>query len=239
MHSPFLFAFIEEVLKNKGNYYAYHKIEPLRRKLLKDNRIIQVNDLGAGSKTSKGSVRKVRSIAQTALTPQKRAQLIHRIAVKCKAKTSIELGTSLGITTLYLATANSSGQVITFEGSSEIRKIALEQFHAAGVKNIRSIPGNFDSSLPEYLKENPIIDLALIDGNHRMEPTLRYFNQILENCHNDSILIFDDIHWSEEMESAWETIVKDDRVTLTLDIFFFGIVFLKKEVQKEHYILRF
>lgn len=238
VHSPFLYAFIEEVLRNKGNYYAYDAIEPQRKKLLKDEREIHIKDLGAGSKAIKGDSRKVKDIAKHVLMPPRQARLIFRIAQKFKPATTLELGTSLGITTLYLAAANTKGKVITVEGSESIYNIAKEQFDQLHQNNIQAVLASFDEFLPGFLSDNPCPDLIVVDGNHKKEPTLRYFNLLASKVNKNTILIFDDIHWSEEMEQAWQHIIGDKRVTLSIDLFFTGIVFFRDELQKEHYILK-
>ena len=238
VHSPFLFALVEEVFRNKGNYYAYDKIEPIRRRALQDNRSIAITDLGAGSRSLSEKTRTVSAIARTSVMPIYQAQRLHRVLVKFRPQTVLEIGTSLGITTMYLAAANQQAEIITLEGCPNTRKIALEHFAIGGFKNIRSVEGNFDDTLPQVLQEKKEIDFALIDGNHRKEATLRYFHEIAEHCHSNSILVFDDIHWSDEMEEAWNEIIRDERITLSLDLFHQGMVFFKKELKKEHYVLK-
>lgn len=239
VHSPFLFAFIEEVLRDKGNYYAYDKIEEIRHQLLRDHKEIDVVDLGAGSKKMKQSQRKISSIAKNSLMPRKQAQLMHRLVMRMKPENVIELGTSLGITTLYLSSAHTSIPVYTIEGSPAIHHYAMQLFHHHGGENIRAIEGNFDEQLTIVLKQIVHPGMVIIDGNHQYEPTMRYFNQVAEVQQNDTFIVFDDIHWSEEMEKAWNEIIQDERVSLSIDLFFQGIVFFRKESKKEHYVIQF
>ena len=108
------------------------------------------------------------------------------------------------------------------------------------MKNIQLVEGNFDHTLDQVLKSTTPFDFVFIDGNHRLEPTVRYFNQILPNLHANSIVVLDDIHWSKEMEQAWETIQQHPAVSLTIDLFFIGIVFFRAEQkEKEHFTIRF
>jgi predicted O-methyltransferase YrrM len=157
-----------------------------------------------------------------------------------KPATIVELGTSFGITTSYLAKGNETATVYTFEGSTAITAIAQQTFDVLSINNIILQQGNFDMTLPEFLTTNPAIDLAFVDGNHRKQPTLQYFEQLLGSTDENAILIFDDIHWSAEMESAWETIKNHPSVTLSIDLFFIGIVLFKKEfLVKQHFTIRY
>lgn len=239
MHSPFVFTFIEKVLNDKKKYVAYTEIETIRKELLQNENIIEVEDFGAGSTVIKTKKRVVKDIAASSLKPKKYSQLLYRIVQFYKHKNIIELGTSLGITSAYLASAN--GVIVTtMEGSKNIANVAVSNFEKLQLKNIDLLVGEFDNTLNPFLKKTTAIDLAFIDGNHRKEPTMKYFNVILPKLHNDSFLIFDDIHWSKEMEEAWDLIKNNSAVTLTIDLFFIGIVFFKKEFKiKQHFSIRF
>jgi predicted O-methyltransferase YrrM len=126
------------------------------------------------------------------------------------------------------------------EGTSSVAAIAKAAFLKQGYSNIELIEGNFDETLSQVISMMPVIDLAFIDGNHQLEPTVRYFRQLLPQLNEYSILIFDDIHWSKEMEQAWETIKNDPSVTLTIDLFFIGLVFFRKEQKvKQHFTIRY
>jgi len=174
------------------------------------------------------------------LKNKKFSQLLFRIAKYYKPQTILELGTSFGITTCYLASANRNSKVYTFEGSQEIEKIARENFDKAGLQNLDLIKGNFDKTFLPALNKLEKINLAFIDGNHRKEPTLHYFSELLKKSTNDSIFIFDDIHWSSEMEEAWNLIQQHDSVTLTVDLFFIGLVFFSADFKvKQHFTIRF
>jgi predicted O-methyltransferase YrrM len=239
IHSPFVFDLYNHTIKNKTNYYAYSLIEGIRESLLKDKRSIHVKDLGAGSGSGLGSQRTVKQIASTSVKNTRYSQLLFRIADHFQPKTILEIGTSLGISTMYLAIARSKSQVITIEGSPEIRQIALDNFKNAQLSNIRSIEGNFDLVLPEILSETEALDLVFFDGNHRKAPTLEYFELCLTKATNESVFIFDDIYWSREMSEAWDSIKAHPRVTVTIDLFQMGIIFFRKEQAKQHFVLAF
>lgn len=240
MHSPFVFDFIEQVLNNKSHYLAPKTIEELRKRLLKDGTLLEIQDLGAGSRTSASKKRTVQQLAATAVKPRKFGRFFYRLVRHYRPKTVLELGTSLGVTTAYLAAANPDSEVITIEGSEAIHHTAVKNFKELGLRNIRSLQGNFDILLPGLLKSLGNIDLAYVDGNHRYAPTLDYFHQLLHKVHHHSILVFDDIHWSAEMEEAWSAIKLHPDVRCTVDLFFLGIVLFRKEFkEKQHFSIRF
>ncbi|ANH80979.1 SAM-dependent methyltransferase [Niabella ginsenosidivorans] len=240
MHSPFVFEFITKVMNDFTEYPDYSRIEALRRQLLKDRTSITIEDFGAGSATTRSNRRKISSIARSAAKPAKYGQLLYRMARYYKAQSVLEMGTSLGITTAYLASANPDAKVVTMEGAGAVAAVAQQNFDMLGLKNIEIVKGNFDNTLPEVLGSTPGIDLAFIDGNHRQEPTERYFEQLLPHLHNDSLLVFDDIHWSAGMEAAWKHIVAHEKVTCDIDLFFIGIVSFRKEFkEKQGFSVRF
>lgn len=240
MHSPFVFDFITSVLNDKGHYYAYDKVEALRTRLLADNTTIEVEDMGAGSSHTRSSTRSIASIARNAAKPSKYGQLLFRMANHYQPKNIIELGTSLGISTAYLSFGAGNAKLLTIEGSEAIAARAQANFRELSLKGIHSMCGNFDNLLPQQLKEMPAPDFVFIDGNHRMEPTLRYFDWLLANKPQEGVYVFDDIHWSAEMEAAWDTICQHPDVYLTIDLFFIGLVFFNSSFKvKQHFSIRF
>ncbi len=240
IHSPFIFDFVTHVLNDKKKYECYKKIEPLRQKLLNDNSIIEVEDFGAGSAVVPFKERKVNAIAKSSLKNKKFARLLFRIVRYYKPENILELGTSFGITTCYLACGNRNANVHTLEGSKEIAKIAQRNFESLALKNINLIEGNFDVTFKERLAKLKTVDLAFIDGNHRKEATISYFLSLLKKSSVDSVFIFDDIHWSGEMEEAWMQIKNNNAVKLTIDLFFIGIVFFNPDfIAKQHFAIRF
>ncbi|QEC66044.1 class I SAM-dependent methyltransferase [Panacibacter ginsenosidivorans] len=241
VHAPFVFEFITGVLNDDGFYYCYQQIESVRTQLKNDNTVLELEDFGAGSRVHSSYKRKVSEIANSSLKPKKFAQLLFRIVNFYQPKNVLELGTSLGITTAYLASANNTIPVITMEGAKAVATVAANNFNALGLKNIKIVEGNFDVTLKDVLyKQLTKVDFAFIDGNHRKEPTIEYFQQMLPHLHEYSILVFDDVHWSREMEEAWQYIKAHETVTLSIDLFFIGIVFFRKEQKvKQHFTIRF
>lgn len=240
MHSPFVFNFILNVLNNRQKVQPPKEIESARRRLLLNKTVLQVDDYGAGSGSNKTKNRSVAQIAKTAVKSKKYSQLLYRLVHYCKPKIVVELGTSLGVSTAYLAAANSAATVYTIEGSSAVQQVAVDNFKQLGLQNIQSLQGSFDAVLPKLLKQLSSIQLAYVDGNHRYQPTMAYFNLLLEKKNNDSVFIFDDIHWSAEMERAWEEIKRHPSVRCTVDIFFLGAVFFREEFKTpQHFTIRF
>jgi predicted O-methyltransferase YrrM len=240
IHPPFVYDFVTKVLNDKTQYAAYKNVEQLRQQLLHDTTIIEVEDFGAGSGISKTNKRSISSICKNAAKTKKLAQLIFRIAQFYNCRNCIELGTSLGISTSYIAQANEFGRVITCEGSKNIAAKAKQNFEKLILKNITLLQGEFETSYSKALQEMQSVDLLFIDGNHQYEPTIHYFEKALPQLHKDSIVIFDDIHWSMDMENAWDAIKKYDAISETIDLFFIGIAFFRKGQQaKQDFEIRF
>ena len=240
IHSPFVFDFITKVLNDKNNYTPYETVENRRKELLHDTTVIEVEDFGAGSSVIKTNQRVVKNIAQSSLKPKKISQLLFRIVQYYKPETILELGTSFGISAAYLAAGNNNANVFTCEGAKNIATIAQQTFQKLNLKNITLTIGNFENTLPALLTQIKNVDLAFVDGNHRKQPTLQYFQQLLNHSNTATLLIFDDIHWSAEMEAAWEQIKQHAQVTLTIDLFFIGIVCINAAIkEKQHFVIRF
>ncbi len=239
IHSPFVFEFIQQV-KNKKPADDFTSIEMVREKLLADRTFIEVEDFGAGSSVIKTNKRMVSKMAASSLKKRKYSRLLFNLVKFYKAENILELGTSFGITTAYLAKANPLAKIITIEGAPTIASIARQNFELLQLNNIEILTGDFNKKLSVALEKMPIVDVAFIDGNHRKEPTLEYFTKLLTHSTSSTILIFDDIHWSAEMEAAWEEIRHHPAVRLTIDLFFIGVVFLRNDFyHKQHFSIRF
>lgn len=240
LHSPFVFELVEKVLNDKQPYACYPVFEKIRKGLLRQKGSIEVMDFGAGSAVIKTRSRAIADIAASSLKSRKYARLLYRMVRFYKPNTIIELGTSFGLTSAYLASGNPTGKVYTLEGSPAIAAIAQKTFEKASVHNIELITGEFGKKLPALLQNLGKVDLVFIDGNHRKEPTLDYFNLLLSHKSGSTILVFDDIHWSEEMESAWAEVKTHPSVTMTIDLFFIGIVFFNPDFKiPQHFTIRF
>lgn len=236
VHSPFVFDLLNNVFYNFSEFYCYSKIEELRSSLKKNKTTLFHTDYGANPKNITTTIS---NIARKSAKQPKYAQLLFRIVNHFQPQNVLELGTSIGISTAYIASGNVSSSFITLEGSAEIAKIAKENFEKLGYKNIQLIEGNFNTTLTSVLKRIETLDFVFFDGNHTYEATMNYFYQCLAKKHNSSIFIFDDIYWSPEMTKAWEEIKNNNEVTVTIDIFQMGIIFFRKEQMKQHFIIRY
>ena len=239
VHSPFVFTLVDQVLRKRTPRSEFTDIEKLRSKLLSDRRMITVTDLGAGSRRGNTQKRQIGEIARTSLKPRRQSEMLARLVRYFNPRTVLELGTSLGTTSLYLSRSAGNGRVHTIEGCPAIAAIAQENFSNYHAENITSHVGPFAGQLPNVLSIMERLDFAFIDGHHAAEPTLDYFDQCLAKAHNETVLFFDDIHWSTGMEEAWVAIKAHPKVTVTIDLFHFGIVFLRKEQQREDFVLRY
>ena len=236
IHSPFVFNFITKCLYDRNLQFS-NQLKIFRHSLITNKNIIEIKDYGAGSKRFRSNKRTVSSIARYAGISNKRGKLLFNIIQYFKSEKILEIGTSLGIATSCLAQANSNAQIITLEGCPETAKIASNQFKKFKLDSIDIIIGEFKKTLPKVL-HNHIFDLIYFDGNHQKKATINYFELSLPHTNNDSIFIFDDIHWNKGMEEAWDYIKKHEKVTISIDTFQWGIVFFRKEQPKQHFIIR-
>jgi predicted O-methyltransferase YrrM len=240
IHSPFVYQFIREVLNDDRDYYAYKLIETAKKNLLLDDRLLPVKDLGAGARYGMDSVKMVSAIVTRSVSSQKFGRLLFRLANFYRTRIIVELGSSLGISAAYLASADPGSQVVTLEGSPAIAGIALETFQKLKLQNISQVTGNFDDVLGGVLLSHSPVDLVFIDGNHQKKSVLDYFEKFLHKMSSSSLIIIHDIHWSREMEEAWVIIQEHPRVKMSIDIFSAGLVFFRDEFQvKQKFTIRF
>lgn len=236
MHSPFIYDLVTKCFYDKKAHSHYTKIKAYRNSLLKNTETISITDFGSGSKVFDSNQRRIQQIVKTSGTPFKRAKLLYRLIHYFEPKNVLELGTSLGIGTHAMALAKSNTKVTSIEGCAEISKVAQNHLKAFQIENTTLKTGQFSDIIPTLLNCN--WDLVFFDGHHDKEATLNYFNQLLPHVQNDSVFIFDDIHWSKGMEEAWEIIKNNPQTRVTIDTFFWGFVFFRKEQVKENFTIR-
>lgn len=237
VHSPFVFRLIEDVFRNQPPFYAYRKIEDWRDQLLEDSSLISPQNLGAGSRLK--AARTVKQIANRSLTPPYQSEWLFGLVNYFNAKAIVELGTSLGVSTAYLASASKSSTVYTFEGNGELLEVAKRGWDSLKLKNIVTKAGNIDDELHTFLEtHSAAIDLVFMDANHTYEATVSYFNSLLPHLNKNAVIIVDDIHWSAGMEKAWEEIINSTEVSISIDLFHKGFLFFRKDIEKEHFVLR-
>jgi predicted O-methyltransferase YrrM len=235
IHSPFCYQFTQSVLCDKSQYYIFPAIEELRSNLKNDNRQLNITDFGTGKDKTKA----ISEITTKSLKSAKYGQLLFKIANYFNSRNILELGTSLGLTTSYLASSSTEIRCVTIEGCPEILGVATENFRKLNMKNIETCQGNIDLKLTNVLDSFDKLDLIFIDANHRFPQIYNYFELCMTKIHSDSIIIIDDIYWSEDMEKAWLMIKKHPLVRTSIDLFHAGIVFFNPDLHKNHYKIRY
>lgn len=233
VHSPFVFDLVTNTLPNDDTDFSDFAAEKWRDECLANTETINVRDFGTGQ----SGPRKISAIARRAAKSPKEGRLLYRLVKRFQPKVILELGTSLGISAMYMRAGAPDAKIVTIEGCPQTARIAYEGLHKYKAEADVRI-GDFAPVLPEVLEELKTVDLVYIDGNHRKQPTLDYFNAIRKYAHNETVFIFDDIHWSVEMEEAWKTICADPEVHVSIDVFHFGLVFFRSQQVKEHFVLR-
>ena len=267
VHSPYLFEWVRMVMMDKNAYYIWGEIERCREKMLRDERELDFVDYGSAMKSrslENGSetacrlefrdMRQVCDIARRSLAKRKYAQMLSRLvnwlgashslengsgtaySLEFRGLTIVELGTSLGVTTAYMAAMDSRNRVVTFEGCEAVANIAKENWKALNINNIECRIGKID--VEQLAGDIEHLDVAFIDANHTYEGTCKYFDVLAGKVREKSVIVVDDIHYSEEMEKAWKAICADERVTSTIDLYQMGLVFFDKHYWKRHYTMR-
>lgn len=246
VHSPFVFNLITKCFYDKKPKPEYEDLKNYRSSLLANKNTIEVTDFGAGSKVFKSNTRQISKIAKTAGITPKRAELLFRIVHYLQSETILEIGTSLGLATSALALGNPKARIITLEGCPETAKIAQLQLAKLSsraqsrdnVNNVELVLTEFSAYFSTSHFPLPTSHLIYFDGNHSKTATLKYFEQLLPTITNETLWVFDDIHWSPEMEETWEIIKSHPKVTVTIDTFQWGLVFFRREQPKEHFVIR-
>ena len=239
VHSPFVFDLVTKCFYNNTKYPEYYNLKSYRKSLLENKNTIEVTDFGVGSRVFKSNTREISKIAQTAGITPKNAELLFRIVRYFQPKSILEIGTSLGLATSALSLGNDKAKIITLEGCPNTQKQAQIQLQGqnSNFQNVEFVNTEF-SSYFKVIHPSPITHhLIYFDGNHSKKATLDYFEALLPTISNDSVWIFDDIHWSADMEEAWEIIKNHPKVSVTIDTFQWGIVFFRIEQEKEHFII--
>lgn len=233
IHSPYVFSLLNDVVYERNPYYCYETIENLRQRLLCEHTPFAIKPMGTGTRSETTIAHEVKHSS----SQRRYGQLLMRLAVHLKAKNIIELGTNMGLGTLYLA--SSGAKVFSFEGQKAFVKIARDNFSALGYGNITVEEGNINETLPYLLQKVGKIDMAFIDANHRYEPAKRYYTLLKEKIGNSGIIVIDDPYHSPEMKTFWQEVVADRGVALTLDLFQMGIALFREELPKQHYVVAF
>ena len=239
LQSPFMYQLNERVFRKDIVELKYDKIENLRSRLMANKTLIQVRDFGAGFGGKIYKERSVHYITKHSSKPAKYARLLSRLISYSNAENLLEIGTSVGISALYQLSGNPKAKLITLEGCENTAALAKNSFAAFPEFNIEIIQGAFDDTLSLALKKFAKLDFVFIDGNHKLEPTLNYFEQCLPYLNAHSVIVIDDINWSEGMKEAWKKLKNHPRVTVSVDLFMLGILFVDTDLSKEQFSIRY
>lgn len=235
--SPTIYSLINQTLEDGRTYYAFRELEALRRHLHKREEIIEITDLGAGSRVSNKKYKSIDQIAKSALSPPAKAQILFRLCQHIQPSRILEFGTSLGLSALYMHKGCSSAKLITVEGDPAIAKLALQYFEAENA-DIQLINCSFDEALTKSQIKNEVFDLIYIDGNHTEKATIEYVNSLYENLNDEGVIILDDIYWSTGMMHVWKKLAIDPRFAFSVDLFDYGVLIKKpKHLKHESYTI--
>lgn len=239
VHSPFVFDLVQKCFYDRASYAEYKIWDDYRNSLLQNKNTIEVTDFGAGSRIFKSNTRAINKIAENAGISPNDAKLLFRIVNYFQPEKVLEIGTSLGLATSALALGNPNSSILSLEGCNNTLSIAEKLFNEKFSDfNFEFVNTEFSYLLKSYNRQPQTFNLIFFDGNHSKAATLSYFELLLPTTSNESVWIFDDIHWSAGMEEAWELIKKHPKVSVTIDTFQWGFVFFRKEQVKEHFIVR-
>lgn len=234
IHSPFVFDFTQKVLSNNSNKEALNAIDNYVNKIKTSNLMLPKSCFGAGSaKTS--AIQSVRRIISHQSVPKKYGKLLYNLAQWVSARNILELGTSVGVGTMYLASSSGYAKITTIEGDETRCQLAIENLKNLGLFNVKVVQGSFGSELPKVLIDSNSLDLVFFDGDHTYHATMANFEMCLGKVHEGSVFVFDDIRWSNDMFKAWQQIVSNESVTISIDLFRMGIVFFRKGIIKQHF----
>lgn len=241
IHSPFVFDLYTRVIRDKTNYADYDIIE-LRRKHLQERKsLIETTDFGTGA-SSRQYVTRLRSLGEitrhSSVEPML-GRLLYRLVKDLEPEKILEIGTSVGISAMYMGLASTQSRIVSMEGCASVAEIAQKNFSELGIMNVELIIGNFDTVLGPALKKAGMIDFIFIDGNHREESTIDYFNRLLPYMHPGSMVVIDDINWSRGMQAAWKNIKARPEVRISIDLFRAGILLFRENIAKQDFVLRF
>lgn len=238
VHSPFVFNLVTKCFYDRQNYPEYSILKSYRNTLLQNKNTIEVTDFGAGSRVFKSNTRQIAKIVKTAGITPKRAELLFRITKYFQPESILEIGTSLGLATSALSLGNPDAKITTLEGCKNTLNQCQSQLQKFNLKNVDSVATEFNAFLTHFVLPTSNFQLIYFDGNHSKAATLNYFELLLPTVTNETVWIFDDIHWSADMEKAWEMIKNHPKVTVTIDTFQWGLVFFRAEQEKEHFVIR-
>jgi predicted O-methyltransferase YrrM len=236
IHSPFVFDLVQAVLEDDRYYYAYRDVEAIRAAMLHSDALLQVTDYGAGGQYGRHSTRPLRQIAANAASRPRQGRMLFRLIQHFRPDKILELGASVGVSTMYIAAAARQARLIALEGCPQTAAVCRTNLDALGLTNADIQTGAFDTTLTPALQQLDQVDWVFFDGDHRPEPTLRYFETCLGHAHGQTVFVFDDVYWSPGMTRAWEVVQNHPGVRLTVDFFDLSLAFIRPEFRGKQHI---
>lgn len=238
LHSPFVFGLADAVLEDRRLFYAYRDVEAVRDAMRKRQTVLSVEDFGtgAGDQTKVVQEKTLGWLVRRSASSPEQGRRLFRLANWAKPTTILELGTATGISAMYLASAAREATFISLEGSAALAGVARENLALLGLKNTTVLSGEFGETLPQALSSLSSLDFVYFDGNHRPIPTLQYFEQCLPFAHDQTVFVFDDIHWSPGMTEAWRQLQAHPRTTLTVDLYDLALVFINPDFKEKQHL---
>jgi predicted O-methyltransferase YrrM len=225
IHSPFAYSFVKDVIYDNFRYPEYAKVNSITKQIKKE---IKDAHITSPNKTSYVDALKIG-------VRRKERRLLFRIVKAFKLPKIIELGTGAGFSTSSMALANEKSNIVTLDNNSDLQCVVKKVFEKELDTTTTFITQSFDEVLEDILQQEGLHGMVFVDGNHKKEATINYFETIMKHATPETIIAFHDIHWPEEMNDAWNYIKKDARVKITFDLFNIGIIFFNPGLQKQDY----
>lgn len=233
VHSPYIFSLTDTGFNTKLNEDELKKLENYQKFLQNNNETITIEDFGAGSKKH-GNERTIRQIFNISSTKTKYGKLLFQLTRHFQPKHILELGTNLAWGTYHLHLGAPKAKISSIEGAKSI--FDFNKNHFPTNENIQFVHAVFNDHI-EGLKEEKF-DLVFIDGDHRGTSLLQYFCALEKHTHNETIWVFDDIRWSNDMWETWQKLIHNKQFHVSIDLLRMGILVQRKQQQKEHFIIR-
>ncbi len=254
IHSPGLFELVNGVIFNAYQLKVPDEIRAVHRELGNDRTLIGPEapgspvqgardpgtaDPGAGSRVGRPENRTVGSFVRRSSVSSRYGALLYRMARWFEPGMIIELGTGLGISTLYLAAGSNGVPLHTIEGNRARAEFSSQLIKRCGFFAVKVHVGEIGEMLERLPETGEKRFLAFVDGNHQYGPTLTYLRRLIDMAGEEALVIMDDIHWSRGMYRAWREIISWQEVRASIDLFHVGILWLRKDLAKTELKMKF
>lgn len=237
IHSPAVYEFVSKVLFSNYANEDLRKSDLLIKELRNNQELVAFTEYGSGSFRLPEKKRKISDIASKAGVRKKFGHLLYRMVSYYCPEEIIETGTSVGVSTFYIAAGmHRESKLYTIEGNEAVQQIAKSTIEKLGKPQMEFISGLFEKELSALLARLSHLQFAFLDGNHSYQATMLYFNQV-DRKMEKGIIVLDDIYLNHGMEKAWKEIQQLSNVTI--DLYYMGIVLKGEILTPGHYRIRF